>query len=207
MFDADEVSTPQFAQEVKHQIQQARDETVAFKTCRKTMFKGEWLKYSDGFPVWIMRIVKRGQASFADSGHGEVAVPDVDGIMGTIKDPFLHYPFSKGIDEWVIRHRKYAEREARKELEEDIPLHWSLFIGNKNERRTALRNLSRKFPARSFLRFCYQYFWKWGFLDGKTGLAFVKLMAYYEGLIVVKKKELNLNLGTNPSRKKKRLKQ
>lgn len=193
MLDADEVSTPEFAQRVQAQIQNASAQTVAFKTCRKTMFMGSWLKFSDGFPVWIMRVVKRGNACFEDSGHGEVPVPQVSGIVGAIREPFLHFSFSKGIDDWVHRHVKYAEREAKKEWEQESSLHVGNFFAGKEKRRAELRCLSRKLPARSLLRFCYQFFWKWGFLDGYNGFVFCKLMAFYEGLIVIKKKELKLS--------------
>jgi len=38
MCDADEVSTPQFAAAVQENLKKVRAETVAFKTCRKTVF-------------------------------------------------------------------------------------------------------------------------------------------------------------------------
>ena len=192
MLDADEVSTPEFSQAIQTQIRDASQEIVAFKTCRKTMFMGTWLKYSDGFPVWIMRVVKRGKACFEDSGHGEVPVPEVNGMTGMIREPFLHFSFSKGINDWLLRHVKYAQREAKKELEQEVPVRIGNFFAGKEKRRAELRCLSRKLPARSLLRFCYQFFWKWGFLDGYNGFVFCKLMAFYEGLIVLKKKEMKL---------------
>jgi glycosyltransferase involved in cell wall biosynthesis len=193
MLDADEVATPEFLDEISRVINIASADTVAFKTCRKTIFMDHWLKYSDGFPVWIMRVVKKGHAQFENSGHGEVPVPKLKGQLGTIREPFLHYAFSKGINDWVVRHLKYAEREAQKELTETFPLRISEIISSDSStRRKAIRNLARKLPGRPFLRFSYQYFFKWGFLDGPAGYTFCRMMATYEAMIQLKKWELKL---------------
>jgi len=57
-------------------------------------------------------------------------------------------------------------------------------------RRRSLRDLSRAIPLRPLLRFGYQFIWKRGFLDGRAGLTFSLLMAFYEYLIVIKKREI-----------------
>lgn len=191
MLDADEVSTPEFAAAVEQAIHSASPDAAAFRTCRKTMFLGQWLKHSDGFPVWIMRVVRRGRAHFANAGHGEVPVPPVDGIMGTIREPFLHYPFSKGLSDWLQRHIRYAEREAQGELEQ---LHGGSVLNilslQRDIRRRGLRALSRQLPGRPLLRFLFQYFLKCGFLDGRAGFTFSMLMSCYEAMIIAKRTEL-----------------
>lgn len=191
MLDADEAVTPKLAEQIRLAIDNVDDETVAFRMCRKTMLMGKWLKYSDDFPVWIMRLVRRGAAEFEDSGHGEVPVPAVDGRIGTIDEPFIHFPFSKGLTNWVERHNRYSSREANLEVQQDknFSVH-GLYSYDRSVRRSSLRALSRRLPCRSVLRFCYQYFWKWGFLEGRAGLTFSFLMATYEGLIVAKKREI-----------------
>ena len=192
MLDADEVATPQFLDEVSHAIKTASAETVGYTLCRKTMFMGKWLKYSDGFPVWIMRIVKKGNALFKDSGHGEIPVPKVDGELSVIKAPFLHYAFSKGINNWVHRHLKYAEREAHVELDTTTDFSFTQLLSfDKSIRRKALRNFGRRIPFRACMRFLYQYFFKWGFLDGRAGYIYCRMMADYEAMISLKKWEIN----------------
>ncbi|MFO1066398.1 MAG: glycosyltransferase family 2 protein [Pirellulales bacterium] len=186
MLDADEASTPEFRDAVLNAIENASESTVAFRTCRKTIFLNRWLKYSDGYPVWIMRLVRVGRARFVSSGHGEVAIPPVDGQIGTIRAPFLHYPFSKGFVHWAHRHVDYAEREAKLESAH-APLalrdFGGLFSIRKEVRRSSLRSISRWLPGRLLLRFFYQYVVKLGFLDGRAGLIFCCMMAGYEGLI------------------------
>lgn len=190
MLDADEAGTSELADALARTLPNTSASVAAFRMCRKTMFLGQWLKRSDGFPVWIMRLVRRGRAKFEDSGHGEVPVPRVDGEMGTIAKPFLHYPFSKGLTDWVHRHVRYAENEARLELAGHTS-GGNLIASAAHERRRGLRALSRRLPARPLLRFIYQYFWKGGFLEGQAGFAFSLLMACYEALIIVKRIELS----------------
>lgn len=190
MLDADEQATDEFAAEIREKIASADEELVAFQTCRKLMLDGVWLKHSDGFPVWIMRLVRRGRAYFEDSGHGEVPVPRVEGRMGTIVAPFIHEAFRKGMDDWWTRHVRYAGREALRErlLMRDAN-RWALFSRDRSERRRALRAWARSLPFRGPLRFVYQYILGRGFLDGRTGLRFCRMMACYESMIAIRKSE------------------
>ncbi len=190
-FDADEVATERFAAEVNSAIRNASPDCLAFALCRKTIFGGTWLKYSDGFPVWIMRLVKRDGVCFEDSGHGEVPIPKLSGVVNKIEEPFLHHPFSKGISNWFDRHNRYSSLEAELELHNSPPMELGqLFSTNRAIRRRSMRSLSRRMPGRPILRFAYQYFLKLGILDGRAGFDFCLLMAIYESMIVLKKKEL-----------------
>ncbi len=195
MLDADEALTPGVRDEIVSALAAADASMAGFLLCRKTMFMDRWLRHSDGFPVWIMRLVHRDRARFAESGHGDVPAPPVDGLLGEIHEPFLHYPFSRGLAHWIARHNAYSTREA--ELEARSTLQWSwreILWSRAPKRRMALRNLARELPFRPFLRFFYQYFWKRGFLDGRAGVDFSLLMAVYEGMIVLKRREIELAL-------------
>lgn len=189
--DADEELTSEFNSSLSATICSAPNEVAALSICRKTMLLGKWLRYSDGFPVWIMRVVRRGRANFVDSGHGEVPVPEVDGMMGMVPEPLIHYPFSKGLGDWFERHNRYSTREAELESKEFPSFRFRDTVSaNGARRRRALRNLGRRLPCRPLIRFAYQYIWRWGFLDGAAGLTFSTLMAIYEAMIVAKRREL-----------------
>jgi glycosyltransferase involved in cell wall biosynthesis len=186
MLDADEAATPEMLAEVAAALRRTDPAVSAYRTCRKTIFFGKWLRFSDGFPVWIMRLVHRNRARFEDSGHGEVPVPKVAGEIGTIREPFLHFPFSRGLADWFERHNRYSTREARLEMEMPKVPWRDLFTFDSASRRRALRGISRKLPCRPLLRFLYQFIWKFGFLDGPTGYVFCRMMAAYERQIVLK---------------------
>lgn len=194
MLDVDEVMTDGLRQEIEERLTPTIGMgVVGFKMCRKTMLHGKWLRYSDGFPVWIVRLVRRGRFQFEDSGHGEVPVPRVDGDLATLTEPFLHYPFDKGLGHWIERHNRYSTREAERELQEAGGFGWSaVWSLDRAERRLALRAVSRRLPCRAVCRFVYQFIVKGGFLDGRAGLTFSWLMSVYEGFIVLKRRELEL---------------
>ena len=195
MLDADEALTPASQNEIEKGLATCDDSVAAFLMCRKTMFLGRWLKHCDGFPVWIMRLVHRERARFVDSGHGEVPAPPVDGKLERIREPFLHYPFNRGMSHWIDRHNLYSSREAELELREPARWTWrEILRGTGPERRRSLRNLGRRLPFRPLLRFGYHYFGKRGFLDGRAGLIFSLLMAGYEGMIVLKRREREFRL-------------
>jgi glycosyltransferase involved in cell wall biosynthesis len=190
MLDADEVVPESLKQEMQLALQNVARDVAGFLICRKTMFMGRWLRYSDGFPVWIMRLVRPDNVRFVDAGHGEVPAPKVAGRLEQLYHPLTHYPFSKGLSDWVDRHNRYSTLESQFELAEPSSLSFSeVFSSNQATRRTGLRALSRRLPFRAFWRFCFHYFWKAGFLDGRAGWSFASLMAVYEGLIVLKRRE------------------
>ena len=189
--DADEQLTPAFNVALTKLAASATDEVAGFTVCRKTMFLGKWLRYSDGFPVWIMRVVRRGRTAFVDSGHGEVPVPPAEGLIEPIREPIIHDPFSKGLGDWFDRHNRYSTREAEVEFAKFPTFRCrDLFSTSASLRRQTLRNLGRRLPARSLIRFAYQYIWRRGILDGRAGLVFSTLMATYEAMIVAKRREL-----------------
>ncbi|MBS0201592.1 MAG: glycosyltransferase family 2 protein [Planctomycetes bacterium] len=193
MLDADEVVTPALQMALEEAISAPDPDVVGFRMCRKTMFQGTWLRFSDGFPVWIVRLVRVGAFLFEDSGHGEVPVPAVNGRLGTLSVPFLHFPFSKGLHDWCDRHNRYSTREAEREFNESNSFSWrQLFSSDRSLRRQSLRAFSRQLPCRGMLRFLYQFICKGGILEGRAGLTFSRLMANYEALIVLKRREMEL---------------
>jgi hypothetical protein len=190
MLDADELVTESFSREVRTAIDEAADSTHAFAICRKTMFLGKWMKRSDCFPVWIMRIV-RPHVRFVDSGHGEVPIPLDANRVRKIVSPLEHYAFYKGLENWLARHNRYSSHEAKLELTQDHAIVWSgIFSFHASVRRRALRNLARNTVFRPILRFLYQYVFRLGFLEGRLGLMYCLLMANYESCILVKREEL-----------------
>jgi hypothetical protein len=57
-------------------------------------------------------------------------------------------------------------------------------------RRRALKRLSMRLPCRPTLRFLYMYVLRLGFLDGRPGFVYCRLLAHYERMIVTKLKDL-----------------
>jgi hypothetical protein len=117
----------------------------------------------------------------------------VDGPIGRLEEHFLHYPFSHGIGHWIARHNQYSDLESREMLQ----LHEGhrtardrVLSNDPTERRRALKDLFFKLPARPWLKFAYYFLWRRGFLDGRAGLTYATLQAFYEYQISCKYREL-----------------
>jgi hypothetical protein len=110
----------------------------------------------------------------------------VDGPVGTLNRDIVHYSFSKGISPWVDKHIEYARFEAREFLQQTRrrpDLEGLLAVGDPVRRRKALKQLSFFMPLRPILRFIYMYVLRLGFLDGRPGLTYCRLIMMYEFMI------------------------
>ena len=164
----------------------------AFLVPAKEILWGTWLKYSAG-TVYQMRFHKLKDARFEQYGHGQRECDHKKGL-GTLNNPYEHYFFSKGVNQWFVKHLRYASEEAENEQNvslEKIPLS-KLIHGASHEKRRVLKALSYKMPFRPLFKFLYMYIIKLGFLDGKVGFRFCVMKSIYEQFIILKKIESNI---------------
>lgn len=190
--DADEVVTPELAAELAERLKAVAPGTAGFQLARKTMLGERWLRFSATYPVYVPRLVRRDRVRFEAFGHGE-RVGSADGEFEYLKEPCLHYNFSKGWADWFERHNRYSSHEAERILgimagHEALALHECLSL-DPVRRRAALRRLSYRLPGRAFLRFVYIYLLRLGFLDGRDGLTYARLQSMYETMITLKVRE------------------
>ena len=152
------------------------------------MMGSRWLKRCDAFPKWQFRLVRRGRANFADYGHGQKE-GEVDGRLGYVRAPYLHYAYSKGWHAWLERHNRYSSQEAVARLKDDVS--WQMvWSGTPSQRNKALKPLLSRLPGWPLARFLADYLLRLGFLEGREGLIYCVNMAYYEFLIQLKMREL-----------------
>jgi len=189
--DADEVATPEFRQAVADAIQNAGDSIAGFYCCWKTMLDQRWLRRSDSFPKWQLRIVRRGRANFIDSGHAQKE-GSVEGELGYVREPYLHYALSKGWEAWWAKHNQYSDEEAADRLSRSASL-GELFSKDPSRRNRALKPILSRIPGWPLLRFLHMYILKGGFLEGREGFAYCASMGWYEYLIRAKMRDLRTN--------------
>ena len=191
--DADERMTPELWAEVLESVEEQSREVSAFFCSRTNYFMGKPIPRVYP-PVDIVRLFKPTKVRFERLVN---PITIVDGKIGRLKNRFVHYNFSKGLAEWVDKHNKYSTWEAMEadkilsnsaEVEE-----LSLFSRDSGIRRMALKNLSLKLPFRPLFKFAYLYFFRLGFLDGLPGLRYCTLLMFYEYLIDMKRREIELN--------------
>ena len=182
--DADERFTDALHIECENVV--VHDERSTYMVPSKMIFRGRWLRWSGMYPSYQMRLMKIGEARFVQKGHGQREGEALRGV-GVLREPYLHYGFSKGMQDWFTKHRRYAAEEAREALQElegaGIDRR-GLASLDPVRRRRALKELSSILPVRPLLRFVYMYFLRMGFLDGWAGLEYCRLLARYERMIV-----------------------
>lgn len=186
--DADEVVTPAFQKALQNAVENADPEIAGYYCCWKMMLEDTWLKHCDNFPKWQFRLLKKGRARFTDFGHGQKE-GEVQGTIEYIKEPYLHYSFSKGWAEWINRHNKYSSQEAKARIEHRPPFR-TIFSSTSSIRNPALKSWLGRLPGWPLLRFVQAYIFNLGFLEGSPGFIYCVNMAYYEFLIQIKIREL-----------------
>jgi glycosyltransferase involved in cell wall biosynthesis len=189
--DADEVVTPELQREMAAVIQ--KGEKDAYRVASKMMFQGRWLKHSGLYPWYQVRLGKRDRLAFVQVGHGQRETLSLDHV-GTLQEPLLHYFFSKGIQDWLERHNRYSSSEAAHYVETagNQAIDWmGLFcLQDAMRRQRAFKHWFSFLPCRPALRFLYMFFFRLGFLDGRVGFTYCRLLCIYEYFVVLKIREL-----------------
>jgi glycosyltransferase involved in cell wall biosynthesis len=187
--DADEITTNDFVLAIQKAIIESENTNIAgFYCCWKMILENKWLKHCDNYPKWQFRLLKKGKATFTDFGHGQKE-GEVSGETGYIKEPYLHYGFSKGWTNWIERHNRYSSLEALDRIKRR-PSFWQVFSRNKSTRNIALKSWLTQIPGWPLIRFIQAYILNFGFLEGKPGFIYCVNMSYYEFLIKIKIREL-----------------
>jgi len=189
--DADECMTPDLHAEIMTVCRE--DSKSAYLIANKLMFMGRWIRHVTTYPSYQARLLRRGQADYKVAGHA-MALDRSDRGTGTLRHPYIHYNFSKGIADWLARHNKYSTSEAERIVGETSSLNdaWRQFRtgATPEKKKQALKRCADFLPFRPLVRFLYLYGWKWGFLDGRAGFDYSILMAFYDYLIALKVREL-----------------
>jgi len=186
--DADEIVTLKFREALLESVKKAGNEIAGFYCCWQMMLEGRWLKHCDNFPKWQFRLLKTGMARFTDFGHGQKEHV-LHGRIEYIKEPYLHYGFSKGWAHWVERHNRYSGQEAIARLNNRPPFR-NIFAAHGSIRNPALKSWLGRMPGWPLIRFCYAYFINLGFTEGMPGFIYCANIAWYEFLIQVKIREI-----------------
>lgn len=189
--DADERLPAAAWAEMQRFVQAAPANAGAARLRRRDFLFGSWLKHAQISPYYV-RLVRPKRVRYEREVN---EVLQVDGEIADLQEPFDHYPFSKGLAHWVDKHNRYSTMEAARALTERaggdaFSLAKAIFARDFNVRRYHQKGLFFRLPCRPLLKWCYMVFWRGAFLDGRAGLTYAALQAFYEFLIVQKEKEL-----------------
>lgn len=199
ILDADERVTPDLHAEMNDLVSHTDTNYVACRIRRRDFLMGTWLKHAQISPFYL-RLVRPNRV------HYEREVNEVlkaDGPIFDLRQPFNHYPFSKGMKHWLDKHNLYSSMEASLALKSRagttrFSLSNAFFHPDFNERRYHQKELFYRMPARPLVKFFIVYFLRLGLLDGRAGLTYALLQSIYEYMIVLKTMELEFDEQTRP---------
>lgn len=170
---------------------------------RKVFFLGKWIRYGGKYPDWNLRLFKHQKGRYENlktedipnTGDNEVHEHVIlEGSVGYLKYDMLHIDF-RDIYHWLERHNRYSNWEARVYYnlltgkDESGTIGANLF-GNAVQRKRFLKKIWVRLPFKPTLRFILFYFIRFGFLDGRAGYVYGRLLSQYEYQIGVKLYEL-----------------
>jgi glycosyltransferase involved in cell wall biosynthesis len=196
--DADERPTPALRDSMLAAVQMP-GEAIAFRVERRDFLMGTWLRHVQ-VSAFYMRLFRPERMRY-ERLVNPVSIPD--GSVGTVSGYLDHFPFSKGISQWITRHNSYSTLEAQQILANrkggvKISASAALFEKDFHRRRYHQKEMFYRLPGRPFAKFLLLYFVKLGFLDGHAGLTYAVLQSIYEYFIVLKTREQTCGLQDGP---------
>ncbi|NEO11929.1 MULTISPECIES: glycosyltransferase family 2 protein [unclassified Moorena] len=199
--DCDERITPELWDEIAVAIE--NPDYNGYYINRRVFFLGKWIRFGGKYPDWNLRLFKHEKGRYENlktegipnTGDNEVHEHVVlEGKAGYLENDMLHIDF-KDIYHWLERHNRYSNWEARVYLnlltgKDDSGTIGGNLFGDAVQRKRFLKKIWVRLPFKPLLRFILFYFIQLGFLDGKAGYIYGRLLSQYEYQIGVKLYEL-----------------
>lgn len=181
--DADERLTSELKKWLINDFDPNKADVDGYMFGRRAIFMGQWIKSHYNYHL---RLYKAGKGNCEDKAYDQHYV--VDGWVEVIKKKDLTSKVCDTINEFVIKHARWAELEAEEivqaSIEGDVKTNlWGTPIERKRWLKKRVFEASPLF-VRSFLYFFYRYFLLLGFLDGKRGFIFHILQAFWFRFLV-----------------------
>jgi|SRR5579859_7676914 len=184
LLDADEVLTPELAEEIRCALQNANVNGYFIRL--QMYFLGQVLRHCDA-SFWKLSLFRKGRGRFEcrlknqDASMADIEVHEhvvVDGPTAELHHSLVHHNVDS-LSRYILKHNEYSNWEARVLLqpEDDADeMKADLFGTQAQRRRWFKRNLYR-LPGSPVLLFLYRYVFRLGFLDGVPGLIYCAFQA------------------------------
>jgi len=189
--DADEYLEEALINEIKEKLPKLNKNISGINFKRKHIFMNKWIKYGGRYPLTLLRMWKRNHGKIEDRWMDEHIILQKGEII-TFSNNFCDHNL-KNLSFFVNKHNWYASREAldiilaelkRENVKNELLKNKSSL--NAIYKRTIKEKIYNKFPIgiRSFVYFLIRYFFLFGFLDGKKGLIYHFLQAFWYRFLV-----------------------
>ena len=187
--DADEYVTSALASDVIDKIVQ-NDSIghLGFKVSRMMRFMERNIRYGGMYPVWHLRVWRKGYGISNGSIMDEHMVLTEEGSIGSLNGDIIDDNL-KGISWWIEKHNTYASREA---IMSEIPeINMSTydqlkFLESETSQREHKKNIYKKLPLfiRPLLLLLYKLLFKGALRDGIAGFIWVILQTFWYRFLV-----------------------
>jgi exosortase/archaeosortase family protein len=203
--DADQIVTPNLFHQLRCFEDNQHKDVNGIYFNRKNFHKGKWIRHGGYFPFYMLKMFRLG-IGISDLNENMDHRFLVSGKTIIWKEGYLleeNLKESK-VSFWIEKHNRYSDQLAVEEVERMLQLRLQIIKpnlwGSPNERKAAMKLLWWKMPRylRPALYFGYRMVFQLGILDGRTGIIFHFLQAFWFRLIVDVKIEELLSQQTAP---------
>lgn len=159
------------------------NDVAGYYISRLVKFLGRSIRHGGMFPIWHMRLFRRGAGRCEARRHDQHFY--VEGATRKLKGAMIDDRM--GLSEWTERQNRWADFEVDDAMAPPkVGVVKGRIFGNPVEKKRALRSVYYRFPMfiRSFMLFLYRYVLRLGFLDGKEGLIYFVLQAFWFRFLV-----------------------
>lgn len=183
LIDADEVLTPELANEIRWAVQQTH--INGYFISLQMHFLGKPLRHC-GAGFWKLSLFRHGKGAFEcrlkdqDTSMADMEIHEhivVDGETARLSHPLMHHNV-ESLSRYIRKHDEYSNWEARVwvEGESNGQLQPSLF-DTQAQRRRWLKTKFLRVPGSPLWFFLFKYIFSLGFLDGIPGLIYCGFQA------------------------------
>jgi len=179
LVDADEVMTPELADEIRVAI--ANNQVNGYYVALRMYFLGRVLRHGDA-SFQKLALFRRGKGRFEcrlkdqDASMADMEIHEhiiVEGATGSLRNSLIHHNV-ESLSRYIQKHDEYSNWEARVLLQADcsdseLP---AAFFGTQAQRRRWLKRQLYSLPGSPLFLFLYRYIFRAGFLDGVPGLIY-----------------------------------
>lgn len=208
--DADEYLLPELIEELKEKVQTLEHNITGITFKRRHIFLRRWMKRGT-YPIMILRMFRKGKA-VCEQRLMDEHIELLEGENTTFEHDFVDHNLND-LSWWANKHIGYAVREAAELLDIEFNITGNdTSERNLNENTLKKRKLKHKYAKqplfwRSFAYFCYRYFFKLAFLEGKEGFLWSFMQGWwYRTLVDAKIYEIKKACGNDKEKIRKHLK-
>lgn len=195
--DADQSLMPELKDEIARMLPRWAEAglPVGAYVNRRQIFRGRWIRHGGYYPKYLLKLFRRSRVSIDENDLVDHHFT-VDGPTAILRGDLIEDNRNEAdIAVWVAKHNRYAalqarEEQAQSERARQLP---ARLFGSPDARTRWKKRRWNQMPLylRPFGYFCYRYFLRLGFLDGKEGFIFHFMQAWWYRLLVdVNREEL-----------------